>query len=61
MKRRGRVLFGWFVEYFCFGVYGGLGYRETASGVLLREFFWGGMFWCWVIIGWVGGAGGLPH
>jgi len=42
-KRRGRVLFGWFVEYFCFGVYGSLGCRETASGLLAARVFLGGI------------------
>jgi len=40
-------VFGGFVEYLCWLVCGGLGCREAASGVSLREFFLG--FGCWLM------------
>jgi len=41
----------------CTGVWG----AAKPRAVSCCASFFGGMFWCWVIFGWVGGAGGLPH
>jgi len=53
-KRRGRVLFEWFVEYFCFGVYEGWGESQSRKRFLAARVFFGEV---WVLgdywVGWV--------